>query len=62
MNTIEPSVHQFLQGDLDLDELSLKLEKFASESPEDTETILERITQLSRTGQISLQKLAPSPD
>ena len=53
MNTIEPSVHQFLQGDLDLDELSLKLEKFASESPEDTETVLERITQLSRTGQIS---------
>ena len=53
MNIIEPSVHQFLQGELDVDELTLKLEKIAAESPEDTKAILEQITQLSRKGKIS---------
>ena len=53
MNTIAPSVHQFLQGELDVEELSLEFEKIASESIEDTETILKQITQLSRTGRIS---------
>ncbi len=54
MNTIEPSVNQFLKGELDVDELTLKLEKIAAESPEDTKTILEQITQLSQAGRISV--------
>lgn len=53
MKTLPSSVERFLQGELDLEELTMQLQELIKDSPEDTEKLLEQVTQLYRNGRIS---------
>lgn len=49
MNPLTASFEQTLQGELDLEDLSVRVKKYVQASPEDTETLLDQVTALYQT-------------